>query len=183
MIIQVAPVIDYSVRSLCVKPYPGHPKGCPNYNHKDGCPPGAAPYDEVYDFSKPVYAIFNKFDFKAHTDNMRRLHPEWSERQVRCCLYWQSGSRKQLSQEIKKFMYEHRGYRVETCPEAMGVNVTATAANAGIILEWPPETVTYQVALAAIERKCRVCGCTWFHACPGGCYWVDNDLCSSCIDI
>ena len=31
-------------------------------------------------------------------------------------------------------------------------------------------------------RKCRVCGCTWFHACPGGCYWVEPDLCSRCAD-
>lgn len=30
------------------------------------------------------------------------------------------------------------------------------------------------------QRKCRVCGCTDFHACPGGCYWVEDDLCSRC---
>lgn len=30
------------------------------------------------------------------------------------------------------------------------------------------------------EKKCRVCGCDWFHACTGGCYWVEEDLCSSC---
>jgi NTP pyrophosphatase (non-canonical NTP hydrolase) len=30
------------------------------------------------------------------------------------------------------------------------------------------------------ERKCRICGCTQNHACPGGCYWVEDDLCSQC---
>lgn len=30
------------------------------------------------------------------------------------------------------------------------------------------------------EQKCRVCGCTWDHACEGGCYWVEPDLCSKC---
>jgi len=30
------------------------------------------------------------------------------------------------------------------------------------------------------EKKCRVCGCTDVCACPGGCYWVQDDLCSSC---
>jgi hypothetical protein len=30
------------------------------------------------------------------------------------------------------------------------------------------------------ERKCRVCGCTDNHACPGGCYWVEPGLCSVC---
>ncbi len=30
-------------------------------------------------------------------------------------------------------------------------------------------------------RKCRVCGCTDAKACPGGCSWVAEDLCSSCV--
>jgi hypothetical protein len=29
-------------------------------------------------------------------------------------------------------------------------------------------------------RRCRVCGCTNYHACPGGCFWVEKDLCSKC---
>lgn len=154
MIIQVIPVIDHSVRALCAKPYPGHAKGCPNFNKKKGCPPGAAKYDETYDLNQPVYAIINKFDFKSHTERMRQLHPEWSERQVRCCLYWQPGARKQLLTEIKRFWSDltHRKYSIETCPEAMGINVTKTLANAGIELEWPPETVAYQVALAGIKK-------------------------------
>ena len=31
-----------------------------------------------------------------------------------------------------------------------------------------------------VVRACRVCGCTDDRACPGGCWWVDTDLCSSC---
>ena len=27
---------------------------------------------------------------------------------------------------------------------------------------------------------CRKCGCTDNHACPGGCYWIEPDLCSRC---
>lgn len=30
-------------------------------------------------------------------------------------------------------------------------------------------------------RRCRVCGCTDDCACPGGCYWVEPDLCSACV--
>lgn len=30
------------------------------------------------------------------------------------------------------------------------------------------------------ERACRECGCTEASACPGGCYWVEPDLCSRC---
>jgi hypothetical protein len=29
-------------------------------------------------------------------------------------------------------------------------------------------------------RQCRVCGCTELDACRGGCYWVEDDLCSRC---
>lgn len=29
-------------------------------------------------------------------------------------------------------------------------------------------------------RRCRVCGCTDLAACPGGCWWVEDGLCSSC---
>lgn len=32
------------------------------------------------------------------------------------------------------------------------------------------------------EARCRVCGCTDDHACAGGCYWVEKDLCSACVD-
>ena len=30
------------------------------------------------------------------------------------------------------------------------------------------------------DQKCRVCGCDFFHACPGGCWWIEDDLCSRC---
>lgn len=30
------------------------------------------------------------------------------------------------------------------------------------------------------ERTCRVCGCWEMQACPQGCYWVAEDLCSAC---
>lgn len=28
--------------------------------------------------------------------------------------------------------------------------------------------------------SCRKCGCTDDRACPGGCFWVEPDLCASC---
>lgn len=33
---------------------------------------------------------------------------------------------------------------------------------------------------AAMQGTCRICGCTQTQACPGGCYWVEPDLCSAC---
>jgi hypothetical protein len=29
------------------------------------------------------------------------------------------------------------------------------------------------------KQKCRICGCTDGKACPGGCHWVEKDLCSN----
>lgn len=40
----------------------------------------------------------------------------------------------------------------------------------------------YFIERAESEQVCRVCGCTWTHACEDGCYWVEEDLCSACAD-
>jgi hypothetical protein len=40
-------------------------------------------------------------------------------------------------------------------PEAHGLNVTATMKSIGIELEWPPKTVTYQIALASVGEKVK----------------------------
>jgi len=32
------------------------------------------------------------------------------------------------------------------------------------------------------NQKCRVCGCDDLHACKGGCYWVEENLCSQCYE-
>lgn len=31
-----------------------------------------------------------------------------------------------------------------------------------------------------MDGVCKKCGCTNERACPGGCYWVKPDLCSTC---
>ena len=151
-IIEVKPVIIRPVHSLCVKPYLNHKNGCPRYGKKEGCPPGVPMFDSFYDLSKSVYAIYNKFDFKGHVDRMREKFPDWSKRQLECCLYWQGTARKNLKERIEIFkMIAHREYFVNTVPEAMGVNVTETMKRVGIELEWPPVNVAYQIAMAGRE--------------------------------
>ena len=89
LLIKVNPVIDYTVRALCVEPYEAHPKGCPNVGKCDRCPPEAPLFDRFFDTSKPIYAIVNEFDLGSHVERLRVKHPDWSERQLRCVLYWQ----------------------------------------------------------------------------------------------
>jgi len=150
---KIIPIIDYDVRQLCTNPYPGHPKGCPNYNKKKRCPPQAKFFEDVFDIDKPIYAIINTFDLESHIGRMRAKHPEWSPRQLKNCYYWQHQARKGLKQGIITFLKEHRDYHVTACPEGMGMNVTKTLENIGIHLQWPPETVTYQVAVVGIRKR------------------------------
>lgn len=149
MIVKVKPIIDESVRSLCTRPYPNHPKGCPNYGKKAGCPPSILLLDKIFALNEPVFAIYNIFDFGGHVQKMGERHPGWTQRQCECCLYWQGTARKQLRQEIQRFYKLHIGYPpvVTECPEAHGVNVTETMRSIGHVLQWPPATHAYQVAL------------------------------------
>jgi hypothetical protein len=32
-----------------------------------------------------------------------------------------------------------------------------------------------------LQRRCRVCNCTYSDPCPEGCEWVEDDLCSACL--
>jgi predicted metal-binding protein len=169
---QVTPIIDYSVRELCCRPYLGHKKGCPNYCYKQGCPPQAQLFDKVFDLTQPVFAIYNAFDISSHVKKIMAANPGWSQRQLTCCLYWQNTARKQLTTELAYFMITHPDYHVAAAfykgldkglgplfkrvipspPEAMGVEITKTMAGIGVNLEWPPVNVAYQVALAGMKR-------------------------------
>lgn len=149
---RVKPVMDYLVRSLCTNPYPNHPRGCPNWSKRSSCPPAAHLFDDVFDLSE-VFAIWTTFPFGEHVHRMKTAHPDWTERQLSCCLYWQGTARKLHKIELAKFLKEHPGLKATSCPEAMGVNVTATLNAIGENLEWPPKTKTYQVSLAAKLKR------------------------------
>lgn len=141
-----------SPRALCVKPYKNHKKGCPNYGKKPDCPPNVPMFDEIFDLSKPVFAIVSDYNLFAHTEKMKMKHPNWTETQLLNVLYWQGTARKYLKNNITKFMNEYRikGYYSTTSPEAMGVDVTATLQKAGLQLEWPARKTVYKVAFAGI---------------------------------
>jgi hypothetical protein len=38
-----------------------------------------------------------------------------------------------------------------------------------------------QFAQSAGEQRCSVCGCSNSQACPGGCIWATDTLCSRCV--
>ena len=147
------PTYDPTVRGLCAKPYPLHPKGCPNFGKKTGCPPKAPRLCDVFYLGLPCFVIVNRFDLGAHVAKMREAHPGWSKRQLECCLYWQGTARRHLEGMIVRFELMHPTYFVERCPEAMGLNVTETLRRHHVDIEWPPVTVATQVAFAGVPRK------------------------------
>ena len=150
----VLPVFDKSVRGLCVCCYEGHPKGCPNFNHADRCPPKAPMLPEVFDMSGPFFAIYSRFPLGEHVEAMRQAHPNWSYRQLSCVLYWQGTARKKLKAEITAFKVANPGkWLIETTPEAFGLNVTETMKRIGIDLPWPAREFVYHVALAGFAAS------------------------------
>lgn len=132
--------------TYCRLPYPNHPKGCPNYPK---CIEENPPREHIERTGAKWYAVIEEFDLKAHAEAMKLKHPNWSERQCRCLLYWQGSVRKRLKYkaegyEIKLFWDElHRKGKtaILECPEANGIDMFATMANVGISLQRNPDLV------------------------------------------
>jgi len=144
-------IIDPKFQDLCKKAYYNHPKGCPNYGRKKECPPKQKMFFDVFD--SIFYLIFIEFDLGTHVKRMQSLHPEWTDRQLRCCLYWQGTARKMLKEEIIRFKKLFPNHHVTDCPEAMGVNVTDLMKdNADIDLEWPPVACVRKVAIGGLIK-------------------------------
>lgn len=149
-------VVDHKVRGLCCRAYPNHPRGCPNYDKRDGCPPRAPLIEDVLDLSKNVWAVWVDFNLAEHREKLRVRHSGWSKRQLDCCLYWQGGVKKRLRDKVAAFCEQQGRFngdlklRTLYVPEAMGVNVTATMWGIGVELEWPPETIVRKVAIVGV---------------------------------
>ncbi len=154
----VKPVLRSSVRKLCTTPYYNHPKGCPNFDKRSICPPQAPLIDKFFDLNKKILAVCIHFNLVLHVEKMRDTHSDWSQRQLECCLYWQGTVRKQLKQEIEYNLRRNPLFDsvvlVSTdCPEAMGVDVTATMKEVGIILEWPPRKIVRKIAFIGSKQQ------------------------------
>ena len=137
---------------LCQKPYGSNRHGCPNYGKRDTCPPRCKPFYDVVNPADPTYVIYTEFNIGMHAYRMSKKHPEWTEKQCYCLLYWQPTARKQLRNEIERFRGLHPAYTVFECPEAMGLNVDKLMGWQDIQLEWPPRNLTYRVAVAGVLR-------------------------------
>ena len=155
MYAQVELAVDPKVRALCARPYPNHPRGCPQPGNCPTCPPRGRLITDVLDLSQPTFVICTEFPLGEHVAKLKAKHPDWTQRQLACCLYWQPKARQNLLQAIKDFAKLHPSLFITASPEAMGVNVTETMRRAGVQLEWPPVARTYQVAVAGTRLATR----------------------------
>ncbi|WP_319525754.1 hypothetical protein [uncultured Desulfosarcina sp.] len=119
----------------CRLPYPDHPKGCPNYGKTEKCPPKAPAAGDYFDLSRPTWLVHSEFNLASHIARMEKKHPEWTLKQCRCVLYWQPASRRQLKYRIEEALSIVNADGSTLIPEAMGVNVYATARLSGLHLE------------------------------------------------
>ena len=119
----------------CTLPYPGHPKGCPNY--PKCCE--SRPHFNTFDDELHWYAVVFRFDLKAHAIEMkkrpRKDKKEWTEAQARCVLYWQEHKvRKPLLEMANKICFPLMGDVLLDIPEANGVQVYSTMGANGFPL-------------------------------------------------
>ena len=134
----------------CELPYPGHKKGCPNYERCSKLPR----IGEYFDLTKPHWFAVIPFNLHRHVSKMINLHPKWSERQCRCVLYWQNGVKSQLD-TFCQFWIWGRGENLiwHKIPEAMGVNVMLTMKRMGQPIEIKPKFLVRKIALIGTAKN------------------------------
>jgi hypothetical protein len=151
-------LLDCPPGDLCQRAYQGHKRGCPNYRKRPTCPPLAERWTPDSIALYEWYVVWVAFEFGAHVERMRVAHPDWSQRQLECCLYWQGTARKRLRDAVEGFLSEGNIAQVGAVyytPEAHGCNVSTTMAHLGVKLHWPPTIETRHVALVRLKKLHR----------------------------
>ncbi|MHA2337493.1 MAG: hypothetical protein ACXACX_09325 [Candidatus Hodarchaeales archaeon] len=143
-------VIDYRTRSWCKLKYPDHPKGCPNFGKKEICPPQSPLFEQVV---KPPYTLVAvKFNLEKHAKEMKKRHPNWSDKQARCVLYWQGKLDKKLREVSEKVASKITNSKIVYKPESYGVHVFETCRKLGFILERNPQKILWKITIIGIEK-------------------------------
>jgi hypothetical protein len=145
-------ILDSRARGpWCELPYPGHPKGCRNFGKKKACPPCSRSFEDLV---VPRYFLVCKpFDLETHVERMRSLHPNWSERQARCLLYWQGSLRRKTREEAISFINSTKDnlLLIDT-PEATGVDVFETCRRIGMTLEKNPTKTVWKIMIIGKKK-------------------------------
>lgn len=134
-------VVNYLARFWCTLPYPDHRHGCPNFSKRPSCPPEAPLIRNWLQGCTEVSLVVVEFDLAAHMQKMLIKHPQWSERQARCLLYWQPKVDKELRYWTELVAFTRAEPNWTYCPEAMGLDVISTLQGYLPITRNPKDTV------------------------------------------
>ena len=158
----------------CTLSYPGHKKGCPNYDKNPLCPPNVkimGKYLEKYNYFYLIYAVFNIFEYKNY---MLSKHPDWSDRKARCLLYWQNSVKKLLKEYIISIYIINpdcslylfgsgSGDKIHNIKqekiysmEAAGINVVQTLINNKIEIEVKPLKLIHITNLLCSDNELKL---------------------------
>jgi len=136
----ISPNYDERARdgTWCKLPYPGHLKGCPNYPECIDNRLDFKHFGAQYDW----HVVTETFDLASHVSKMKNKHPNWSNSQARCLLYWQTGVRSRLKKKAEALKESLHAQMILDIPEAHGINVFKMMSRLGISLKANPDLVT-----------------------------------------
>lgn len=145
--------MDNRCGNWCQLPYPNHPKGCPNHGQRNYCPPYAPLVSDFFDLYRQHWFLITEFDLIGHMEAFRIRYPSWSERRLKCVLYWQNQVRSIQRQQIAEFRLEHPDTVFTQLPEAMNVNVLRTLLGLKIDFETKPKRKVLKIALIGYQNQ------------------------------
>lgn len=101
--------------------------------------------------------IIAKFDFEKYIHLMQQKNPNWSQKQIRCVLYWQSQIKKILKKEIQKYhpdLVLSCGSGIGTYSmEAVGIDVMNSLKKLNFPIEIKPQHYVHLVCLIGFKAQ------------------------------
>jgi hypothetical protein len=137
-----------------------NPSGCRMYGTRKECPPKAEffpdiasldgyrqldipmltdtfVYELVNEHEPTMFLVIEEFNLTSHMEKLRKIHEDWSDKQLACVYYYQPSLNKRLRESAEEFIRAEKPLDPVTLekPEANGVNLFTTCAYHGVVLK------------------------------------------------
>lgn len=155
-------IFSEKTREWCKLPYPGHPRGCPNYGKNEKCPPRSKIRTDILERHESFILAYATFDVTGYVTRMKLVHPDWSDRQLRNSRYWQGSLKKMLLDFIRtNFDYKEilgagSGFMNSQSMESAGIDVFATLNRNGITFDRTARKFIIMVSLLIPSNRKRL---------------------------
>ena len=150
------------IKRLCRISYIDHPEGCPNCGDPK-CRDAPFMRETVRKYPY-LYLGLAVVDFKKYLDMMRRKHTDWSEKQIKCVMWYQ----KQVKSHFYQYMKQraHGKYLLLGCGsgfgdglysmEACGIYVWGLFENLKLPYERNAVTIIHFASLLCLESPVKL---------------------------